>query len=86
MRRGLGDGGLGRGKVSRETNGCAAWVVALVFDVVGRDFGGFGVEERQEGFGKGQFGRHFCGGCAVSLWLAERFAEKKVAVTTARTW
>jgi hypothetical protein len=42
------------------TNGRAAWVGARVFDVVRGDLGGFGVEEGEEGFGEGHFGRHCC--------------------------
>jgi hypothetical protein len=33
--------------------GVVAWVGARVFDVVGGDFGRFGVEEGEEGFGEG---------------------------------
>ena len=52
------------------TNGCGGRVGARVFDVVGGDFGGLGVEEGEEGLGKGEFGRHFGSWSVVVIYVS----------------
>lgn len=63
------DGGGKGGWRGGETYGRRRRISARVLDVVGRDLGGLGVEEGEEGFRKGDFGGgHFGDGRRESDW------------------